>query len=149
MIVTYSLKQSPGLLQMQRTSSSGQGLKPTSGLIGTPEWWDAIATGALQLHTARGVVRGLWLGQWNDGPATFAMELEDGARFDESCHQWPAEAASNFTLGRHVEVDFVFQYLNSPPKDLPDPVKICLEIRLGDTCNEPIAPFGPCYFTRA
>lgn len=149
LVVAYSLKRSPGLQSMQRASSSGQGLKQTHGLIGTTEWWEAIAAGALQLHTARGVIRGLWLGQWNDGPATFAMELEDGSRLDETCHQWPSEAASNFTLGRYAEVDFVIQHRASPPKDLPGPVKVCLEIRLGDTRNQLVEPFEPCYFTRA
>lgn len=148
LIVAYSFKHSPGSQSMQRASSSGQGLKQTHGLIGTTKWWEAIAAGALQLHTARGVIRGLWLGQWDDGPATFAMELEDGSRFDNMCYQWPSEAASNFTLGRYVEVDFVLQHPASS-KVLPRPMKICLEIRLGDTRSQPVEPFEPCYFTRA
>jgi hypothetical protein len=132
---------------MQQASLAGRGLKPTHGIIGTQEWWAAIEGRTLPPYTARGVIRGLWLGQHNMGPAEFAMESDDGRVFRSLCHIEPGDAARKYTLGRRCEVDFVLQHSYVTIPGLQEPSEVVLEIRLGDTVDRLVTPIGPCHYT--
>jgi hypothetical protein len=148
MEIAYSLWDDTAALRgMQDASLRRDGLRATHGLIGTEEWWQAIRSGTLPLHTARGVIRGLWLGQYDSGPAEFKMELEDGSLFGGMCcdHE-PQRAAQRFRLGRRAEVDYVLQYLDRPVEGLPDPHALFVEIRLGEIVSWKVEPI-PSYFT--
>jgi hypothetical protein len=144
----YRLRDDSSLPGMQRASLEQGGLKPTHGLVGTAEWWEAIRAGALPLQTVRGALRGLWLGQWNCGPAEFLMESKDGTVFKSLCHVDHHVAARKFTLGRACEVDYVLQYHFRPLASLEEPGKLVVEIRLGESSAIPVAPIGPCYYTQ-
>jgi hypothetical protein len=149
MDIVYRLRDDTSSLKQKQDASLHHdflGLRITHGLIGTKAWWKAIESGELKLHTVRGVIRGLWLGQYNSGPASFEIELENGSFFSEMCEQEPQEAVKNFCLGRIAEVDYVLQYAKQPIEGLPDPHPVCIEIRLGETVPWKVKPI-PSYFT--
>jgi hypothetical protein len=109
------------------------------GLRGSAEWWASIDSGALKTLTVRGVVRGLWLGQWYCGPAQFEMELADGSLFGGLCCVEPEVASEVFKLGRLAEVDLVTvdaYTLNGELRQIDD----WLELRLGDMSPNPVSP---------
>jgi hypothetical protein len=149
MELVFRLRGSQNLDAMRRASldrSTTIGLRNTHGVIGTNEWWEAIESGALPVQTLRGVVRGLWLGQYNvGGPAEFCAEAEDGSLFGGLCECEPDQAKSLFTLGRIVEVDVVEQLLKEGNVLGSTSARITLEIRLGKPSPGATEPI-PSYF---
>lgn len=130
---------------MQATSPKvdpppGVGPGQTHGVVRSAEWWSNIQTGALETHTARGVVRGIWFGQWHDGPASFEMELSDGTLFGGHCYLDPEDADRVFTLGRVVEVDYVHQVEMANADGVAASCDVWLEIRVGETSPYPVSP---------
>jgi hypothetical protein len=149
MDIVYRLRNDISALKGMQDASLHHdflGLRITHGLIGTEEWWKAIESGVLELHTVRGVIRGLWLGQYNSGPAEFKIQLKNGSFYTEMCEQEPHEAVKNYRLGRIAEVDYVLQFAKHPIEGLPDPSPVCIEIRLGETVPWKVKPL-PSYFT--
>ena len=127
--------------------STTMGLKITHGLIGSNEWWTSINNGDLLVNTLRGVVRGLWLGEYNSGgPSEFRAESEDGVQFQQFCEVEPDQAKSLYTLGRIVEVDVVEQFLKEGNFMGKETTQITLEIRLGSTAPGLVEPITPSYF---
>jgi hypothetical protein len=118
----------------------GVGLSQTHGLVCSAEWWSNIQTGALKTHTARGVIRGIWFGQWYEGPASFQMELSDRTLFGGHCYLEPEDADQVFTLGRVAEVDYVHQVLKANAEGVEASCDVWLEIRLGETSPSPVSP---------
>ena len=125
---------------LRRDGPIGVGLSQTHGLICSAEWWFNIQTGALKTHTVRGVVRGIWFGQYHDGPAEFQMQLPDGTLFGGHCFLEPVDADKVFTLGRIVEVDYAFQLLKPDSNGVEATSTIWLEIRVGETSPNPVSP---------
>lgn len=109
------------------------------GLRGSSEWWQSIDSGALQTQTVRGVVRGLWLGQWFCGPAVFDMELADGSLFGGLCYLEPEEASELFNLGQFAEVDMVTEEGDTLDGEIRQ-VQVWLELRLGEISPNPVMP---------
>lgn len=136
--------------QMQEASLSHPflGLKATHGLIGTEEWWNNIAAGALPLHSVRGVVRGLWLGMYHSEPGSYLLELVDKTYFSGMTGLDADESASKFTLGRYVEVDYVIQELKYPREDQTTQSRVEVEIRLDSFSDSSVVSIGNCYFDR-
>jgi|GEM_PF-2994376 len=128
--------------EMQKASLSpdGPGLRQTHGLICSPEWWSNVQSGALKTHTARGVIRGIWFGQYHSGPAEFEMEMPDGTLFGGLCYLDPEDADRVFTLGRIAEVDYVHQFSKVSANDDKAALTVWLEIRLGDTVSNQVSP---------
>ena len=96
----------------------------------------------------KGVIRGLWLGQWEGGPAEFMIETEDGGRFDALCGVAPEEASKKFTLGRECEIKF-YKVKSKLPDTNNEYFNVVSKIALGNTPNPNIMPIGKCYFTHA
>jgi len=127
-------------MQKASLSNDGPGLRQTHGLICSPEWWMNVQSGALETQMVRGVIRGIWFGQYHSGPAEFQMELADGTLFGGHCYLDPEDADSVFTLGRIAEVDYVHQYPKTSANSDEPLSPIWLEIRLGDTVTYQVSP---------
>jgi hypothetical protein len=121
-----------------RSDVSGLGL--SHGLICSDEWWSNIQSGALETHTVRGLIRGIWFGQYHDGPAQFQMQLLDGTLFGGHCYLEPGDADRAFTLGRIAEVDYVNHRFKTAPNSNESFRAVWLEIRLGETSPTPVSP---------
>jgi hypothetical protein len=119
--------------------SKPYGPKYKFGVIGSKEWWGNIDAGVLPKQTARGVVRGLWFGQYHGGPAEFQMELPDGNLFGGMCYLEPNAADREFTLGRICEVDYVILDTTTIDSSV-NPLEIWLELRLGAMSPIPVLP---------
>lgn len=125
---------------LRSEGSLGIGLSQSLGLICSAEWWKNIQTGTLQTHTARGVIRGLWFGQYHGGPAEFQMQLPDGTLFGGHCYLDPVDADKVFTLGRIAEVDYVLQPRNVNSHGVATTLAIWLELRVGETSPDAVSP---------
>lgn len=130
----YQLRQDvTSIAQMQRASldAGAAGLRITHGLIGSAEWWSQVDSGALPIHTVRGMVSGFWPGQWNDGPAEFELQTEQGERQLWLCEIPAAQAILEFRIGRTVAVSYVRQSLKARIEgqinDTPITISISLE----------------------
>jgi hypothetical protein len=82
------------------------GIRPVPAIVGTEDWWQAIARGSLQLHTATGVVSRFIYGHHGDFPE-FEMTTADGSRFTWGCSIDADEAQKLYVVGRSVQVDYV------------------------------------------
>jgi hypothetical protein len=111
MEVVYDLREdAEGIAQMQRQALlKDRGLRVTHGLVGSPEWWAQIKSGALPLKTITGVVSGFWPGQGGGGPAEFQIKEHDGTLSQWMCEMEPAPANRQFVLGRPVMIEYVVQ----------------------------------------
>jgi hypothetical protein len=105
-----------GIASMQSASlAEGElGLRITHGAIGSDHWWRCLSNGQLAVHKLRGKVSGFWPGQWEAGPAEFALESESGDTSHWLCNVEPARAKLEFVIGRVVELDYVEQELKVP-----------------------------------
>ena len=143
MKVIYRLADDVSAIAAMQRASLGHeaiGLRQTHGLICSPKWWLNVQRGALETHTVRGVIRGIWFGQYHCGPAEFQMELADGTLFGGHCYLDPEDADRAFTLGRIAEVDYVLQLSKSSELRDESPTSVWLEVRLGDTVNCQVTP---------
>nr|WP_294841165.1 hypothetical protein [uncultured Methylotenera sp.] len=100
----------------------------------------------IPIYKVKGVVRGLWLGQWESGPADFMIETDSGERFDAGCELEPQEASIKYTLGRECEIEY-YKAISKLPEKQNEFYNVVTKISLGNTTNQNVEPIGPCYFT--
>ncbi len=150
MKTVYSLKEGH-----RDPSAQSVSLQETSrDRVGSDAWWADVDSGMHEKRHIQGVIRGLWLGQWNSGPAEWALELPNGEIFSgllplPLCFELGL-LVREFTLGRISEVDYVScETKNSSESQAAKLAPVVLEIRLGSTSSELVQPIGPCYFTQA
>lgn len=70
------------LRQMQKVSASDDttmGLSPEPALIGTPEWWDLVEAGQLEVEEIVGTIKDVRWGSMGDWPE-FSVESATGER---------------------------------------------------------------------
>jgi hypothetical protein len=101
-----------------------------------------------------GVIRGLWLGQYEDGPASFKMETDKGELLGFQCYLEPKEAAKEYTLGR---ICFVKYYIHEREVQMQQEdgshiiknmtFETPIKIALGDISNKRVKAINPCYFS--
>lgn len=78
--LVYSLADDRGFIKdVQRASLDAGpfGIEPAYELFGSDDWWKAIATGKLQVHTIQGTVCSVSSGERDDYP-TFKIQSDDG-----------------------------------------------------------------------
>jgi hypothetical protein len=112
----YSLRDDKASIEsMQRGSQSDgpRGLRMTHGLVGSDQWWASQSDGTLPVAHLEGVISSFWPGQWGDGPAEFALRLENGDVSQWLCEIEPKQAALLFQIGRLAAVTFVKQELKT------------------------------------
>lgn len=128
----YSLRADPEPIKHMQNASLSKGtagLKITHGLIGSPEWWQAIESGALQVHKLRGKISRFWPGHHGDWPE-FELEEVNGHRSVWACELPAGQARSAFAEGAAVEVDYVLQELKTKFEGSSQS-KVTLAIRAG------------------
>ena len=108
MKIAYALRTDANLAAMQEASlsNSSMGIRPVPAVVGSEEWWQAIAAGSLQLHTVTGVVRRFVYGHHGDFPE-FEMCANDGSLSTWGCFIDADEAQKVYAVGRSVQVDYV------------------------------------------
>lgn len=84
------------------------GIQQTHGLFGSPEWWQQISDGNLQLHTARGHITRVYMGSMGDWPA-FKMATASGEELTWTRMATSKELSVLYREGAVVEVQYVIQ----------------------------------------
>lgn len=109
MYTVYNLRNDPHLKVMQDLSQSESviGTQPTPAVIGSEKWWRHVESGSLAIHRAEGLISGFWPGQYEQGPAEFRLQEDNGSTSNWSCGIDPAEATRLFLVGRRCAVEFV------------------------------------------
>jgi hypothetical protein len=111
MQIVYQLQLNQKFIdQVQKATLTTKefGLQPTHGLFGSPEWWENIKAGKLQMHTVRGVIEQVYMGSQNDWPMCEVLS-DDGEK-----SRWTREVQdfsldSLYRVGARIEIDYVFQ----------------------------------------
>jgi hypothetical protein len=146
----YELKRdADGITRMQQASlESPYGLKITHGLVGSAEWWQQVASGALPTRHRVGLVSGFWPGQGKAGPAEFQLRAEDGSTSNWPCEMEPLAAEREFKLHRPAAVEYVVQELKMPFDDRTEtiiPMSIWLSAVQPDAEADAALPRGLIY----
>ncbi len=111
MLTLYDLRHDAEHIErVQRASRSTEefGIEPTHGLYGSSEWWDAICSGALPVHTLRGTIRQVCMASMGDWPE-IEVEDDEGERSRWTREVNAADQDAHYQPGRRIEIDYVSQ----------------------------------------
>ena len=137
LIQIYSLREDRdqvNRIQRATLETKDFGLIPDPWLFGSTEWWQALSTGAISVHTIVGQISRVFMSGHND----FAeFEIDDG----ESKTSWPRqtskvtgsamsrqEMADLYRDGARVRLSYVLQRFKGPVGGLGTHSKCVLEI---------------------
>jgi hypothetical protein len=133
MQIVYQLRHNQKFIdQVQKATLTTKefGLQPTHGLFGSPDWWENIKTGKLQMHTIRGVIEQVYMGSQNDWPMCEVLS-DDGETSKWTREMQDFTSDSLYRVGARIEIDYVFQKskADAPWKPSAEPKNV-LEIRI-------------------
>lgn len=112
--VVYDIRDDSVLLSQIREASLSSGpfgLSVVYGIVGSPEWWSAVESGAVPLETFRGIILRADSGQMGD---SVIVRIQG----ETEIRSWTAWKGFNRDLiGKYVRVVFA----SIPPKHPPAP----------------------------
>lgn len=111
MQTVYALKddrQQIERIQQATLTTKKFGLELTHGLFGSDEWWNAIASGELPIHTLKGVISKVYMGSMNDWPM-FALKDATGQEEHFTREANTPQLDSLYQEGRIAEMEYVWQ----------------------------------------
>ena len=118
-------------IQKATLETTDYGIEPTNGLFGSKEWWAAIDSGSLPIHTLSGKIRRVYMGSMNDWPE---VEIVDG---EGTLSRWTREvnnqgSDAEYRPGRNIEIDYVLQRNRPASWDRGTETKCVLAVRIND-----------------
>ena len=113
------------LQEVSVDSRSNYGLKVENGLlVGTSEWFEAIADKTIPKETLTGIITKVYMSGHNDWPE-FEIKSSEGQS------TWTREGDDKlYQVGKLVEIDFVIQKFKRPLDMLGPTTKKVIEIRI-------------------
>jgi hypothetical protein len=139
MRTAYELKKDSDFIskvQQATLTTENFGIEPTSGLFGSPEWWEQICRGKLPVYTLRGVITKRYMASMADWPE---IEVQSDAgelsHWTRRCNAKEQDAL--YVPGQPIEIDYVMQRHRPKSFDHGAEHKQVIEIRI-----EPSAQMG-------
>lgn len=134
MHVVYQLKNDTRHIeQVQRATrtTSEFGVEPTHGMFGSDEWWQAVESGSLALHTLKGTIKSAYMAGMNDWPE-FCMISDSGEESRWTRETNTPESDALYAVGNRVEIDYVLQRHRPDSWSGGAEFKKVIEIRIAD-----------------
>ena len=124
--VVYDIRQDSIKLSQMRSASLSSGpfgLSTIHGIVGSPDWWNAVEAGRVKVVQFVGVIRHVDGGPMGDS----TIVRIEGNGETKSWTAW--EGFDRSLIGKRVEI----HYANVPPKNPPEPnfvIDLILQIRV-------------------